>query len=407
MAWWDAHTEITDDMVRSTRKHLGSVRPLRNQWNTNISRDTLFHAAIGSGDDNPLWVDEEYAAKTRWGRRLAPPSFIQSITYGTRYPLDKPGQPGGSMLAGLPGIGSYWLGTDVTWFGPLMEGDEVRGHASMIASIDSDGDQPGDRVEGIEDLAPVYKAWEQFVGSWTARTMLQVGQCDIYREPQHELAVRVTEYGIRMPRGLPVEDGPYGSLAPASYSQEQIDEALAIYAGLTRRGAEPRRLADLTAGEELSAAPRGPLSVTGMRAYGAACGSNFAMGDALLYRYLHDFPGANSPHEDTGVPDVPNRVHWDTDMARTLGMPRGYDFGPMRMFWFGSYVTDWAGDDAYLRRLRLLFPSPLFLWEMMSLRATVAETSVAAHGPTVSLNLTGENVRGVITTGSADVVLAE
>ena len=43
-----------------------SARPLE-PWCYEATRDNIRHYAHGIGDDNPLWCDPEYAAKTKFG----------------------------------------------------------------------------------------------------------------------------------------------------------------------------------------------------------------------------------------------------------------------------------------------------------------------------------------------------
>ena len=49
------------------------IRP--TPWVTEVTRDAVRHFAWGIGDNNPLWLDPEYAAHTRWGGIIAPPCF--------------------------------------------------------------------------------------------------------------------------------------------------------------------------------------------------------------------------------------------------------------------------------------------------------------------------------------------
>ena len=55
---------------------------------------------------------------------------------------------------------------------------------------------------------------------------------------------------------------------------------------------------------------------------------------------------------DQGVPDVPERVHWDEDFARRVGVPTSYDFGPQRVAWLAQVVTNWMGDDGFIVSFR-------------------------------------------------------
>jgi hypothetical protein len=50
--------------------------------------------------------------------------------------------------------------------------------------------------------------------------------------------------------------------------------------------------------------------------------------------------------------DVIQRVHWDPDIAREVGVPLMYDIGPMRHAWAVNYCTNFMGDDAWLYHLR-------------------------------------------------------
>jgi len=177
-----------------------------------------------------------------------------------------------------------------------------------------------------------------------------------------------------------------------------------------RRGAATLQLADVQVGDTIAPVARGPLTPTTYRAIAAGVGSNFAMGDVLLHRFLAHSPSANTPHPDTNVPDVPNRIHWDADVARTLGMPRGYDFGIERFYLSGSYLTDWMGDDAYLHRLTLFMPTPWFLWELVRIRGEImSKTAETEHGPTITVGLSHNLDRGgpmVAGTGTAEIVVA-
>jgi hypothetical protein len=49
-----------------------------------------------------------------------------------------------------------------------------------------------------------------------------------------------------------------------------------------------------------------------------------------------------------GVPDVAQRVHWDSAWAQAIGNPMAYDYGVMRDCWLSHYMTDFMGDDGWL-----------------------------------------------------------
>ena len=54
---------------------------------------------------------------------------------------------------------------------------------------------------------------------------------------------------------------------------------------------------------------------------------------------------------EQGIPDVAQRLHWDSAWAQAIGNPMAYDYGVMRQCWFYHHVSDWMGDDAFIVRL--------------------------------------------------------
>ena len=47
-----------------------------------IEKGLIRRFAVAVGDDNPLWQDEEYAAKSRYGGIVAPPNLILTLGFG-------------------------------------------------------------------------------------------------------------------------------------------------------------------------------------------------------------------------------------------------------------------------------------------------------------------------------------
>ena len=48
---------------------------------------------------------------------------------------------------------------------------------------------------------------------------------------------------------------------------------------------------------------------------------------------------------------MPERVHWDTELAQRVGTPEAYDYGPERTSWMTHHLTDWMGDQGFLRQI--------------------------------------------------------
>ncbi len=45
------------------------------------------------------------------------------------------------------------------------------------------------------------------------------------------------------------------------------------------------------------------------------------------------------------------RLHWDSQWAKAIGIPMSYDYGVMRRCWFFHQVSDWMGDHGFIARL--------------------------------------------------------
>lgn len=65
--------EITDEDIERQRKLLGIDEPAKTrEYIQTATVDNIRNLAFASGDDNPLFTDPDYAAKTRWGSVIAP-----------------------------------------------------------------------------------------------------------------------------------------------------------------------------------------------------------------------------------------------------------------------------------------------------------------------------------------------
>lgn len=76
--------------------------------------------AQASGDENPVHLDDDYAATTRFGRRIAHGMLSASII---------------SAILGndLPGSGTIYLGQDVKFKAPVFVGDTVTAKVEVTA----------------------------------------------------------------------------------------------------------------------------------------------------------------------------------------------------------------------------------------------------------------------------------
>jgi acyl dehydratase len=84
-----------------------------------ISDEDIRMFASISGDSNPVHLDDDYAANTRFGRRIAHGMLVASTI---------------SAVLGehLPGHGSIYLGQSIKFLKPVYIGDEITTRVEVI-----------------------------------------------------------------------------------------------------------------------------------------------------------------------------------------------------------------------------------------------------------------------------------
>jgi hypothetical protein len=102
-------------------------------------------------------------------------------------------------------------------------------------------------------------------------------------------------------------------------------------------------------GEALPVMVKGPMTVTGFIAYAQGWGGLYIRANRLAWKQVHAHPGLGIANR-FGIPDCPERVHWEEEFAHMVGAPGAYDYGPERCSWLTHHLTDWMGDDAVLRQ---------------------------------------------------------
>jgi len=355
--------KITDEGLAHLRSMIGKESPLP-QYNTVISQDALSHYALGIGDDNPRWQDPKYAAATRWGA-VAMPTFVMSAGF--------------ARSRGLPGVHGLFSGIDLHCHLPLKVG------AAIVAT------------SGLHELI-------ERQGRYAGRVFQQISATR-YRDDAGEVMSTLYSHAFRTERKQGAKGSKYADIQRASYTDEdyaKFEAHLALENSL-RRGARQRRYEDVEVGEPLHDILKGPLTVTD-----CIC---FLMGFGYIYvkahRQWNDFrlrhPGAGIK-DPYGVWDVPERVHWEEDLAQEIGMPTAYDYGPQRIAWFDHAIHDWMGDDGWLSRLKVNLTAPNFIGDCTWIKSVVKSKS-DADGK-IGIDMQAVDQRGRITaTGYAEVVL--
>ncbi|MES2610224.1 MAG: MaoC family dehydratase N-terminal domain-containing protein [Pseudomonadota bacterium] len=309
--------KITESGLDDLRQRIGvKIGQMAEPWCFEATRDNIRHYAHGIGDDNPLWCDPEYAAKSHYGGIVALPSFLFSTSRIVS-----------GYVGGLPGVHAMWSGSDWTWHKPLHRNDEIRTEAYLKDLVEHQTRFAGRAVQQIYHVDFFNQQGDKVAeaDSWCFRTE---------RDHAREQGTKYKEVRAREPR---------------RYSDEELAEAFKLYRNEEIRGATPRYWEDLKEGEDLPVLFKGPMTVTGFIAYAQGWGGLYIRANKLAWKLIDSHPGVGIKNR-FGIPDVPERVHWEEDFALEVGAPGAYDYGPERTSWLTHQLTNWMGDTGFLQK---------------------------------------------------------
>ena len=308
---------ITEEGLAALRERIGvKIGDTAEPWCHEATRDNIRHYAHGIGDDNPLWCDPDYAARTRHGGIIALPSFLFACSRIVS-----------GYVGGLPGVHAMWAGADWTWHKPVRRNDEITTEAWLKDLIEHDTRFAGRAVQQIYHVRFYNQAGDLVAeaDSWCFRTD---------RDHARESGTKYREVKARPPK---------------RYTDEELADIYRLYAGEEARGAAPRWWEEVEVGDLLPTMVKGPMTVTGFIAFAQGWGGLYIRANKLAWKQVHRHPGLGIKNR-FGIPDCPERVHWENEFANMVGAPGAYDYGPERCSWLTHHLTDWMGDDGFLHR---------------------------------------------------------
>ncbi len=309
---------ITEPALESLRKRIGvPITDSLEPWCHEAARDVIRHYAHGIGDDNPLWCDPDYARESCHGGIIAPPSFLfacDRIISG--------------YVGGLPGVHAMWAGADFNWHKSIQRNDVIHTRA------------------WLKELIPHET---QFSG----RAIQQIYHVDFFNQ-KDELICDADSWCFRTDRDIARERGTkYEDLKAKTehvYSDDELIDLYRYYANEEIRGSTPRKYDDVSIGDSLPVIAKGPMTVTGFIAFAQGWGGLYIRANKLAWQQHRNHAGLGIKNK-FGIPDCPERVHWEKEFALTIGAPEAYDYGPERYSWLTHHITNWMGDSGFLVNL--------------------------------------------------------
>ncbi|MET0579424.1 MAG: MaoC family dehydratase, partial [Ilumatobacteraceae bacterium] len=235
--------ELTDEDIERAHLMLGVevASPLRELY-SEATPDAIRNWAQGVGDDNPLYVDDEYGRGTRWGGQIGHGTMIGHIKTPMRGdPVpDEIKQRTKGMFRG---VHVFVSGGQWDWFRPI---------------------HPGERVYSFHGEESIDVKQSEFAG----RSVVQVRR-DVALNQHGEVLGVYRIVRILTERKQSRSRGKYADIAPAHYTDEDYERIDAIYAAEKPLGAEKRYWEDVDVGDDLPPMVKGPTTITEMIAFHA------------------------------------------------------------------------------------------------------------------------------------------
>lgn len=368
---------ITDRGLEQLRERIGiTIGDTLEPWCHEATRDNIRHYAHGIGDDNPLWCDPRYAARSSHGGIVALPSFL----FATSRIVS-------GYVGGLSGVHAMWSGSDWTWHQFVRRNDEISTEAYLKDLVEHETRFAGRAVQQIYHVNFFNQHGDKVAeaDSWCFRTE---------RDHAREQGTKYSHVRGREPH---------------RYSRDELSRFYELYRSEKVRGSTTLYWEDVDEGSQLPVMLKGPMTVTGFIAFAQGWGGLYIRANKLAWKMIDAHPGLGIENR-FGIPDVPERVHWEEDFALEVGAPGAYDYGPERASWLMHQLTNWMGDDGFLCKASCKIRRHNPEGDVLLIKARVArkytdegrnlvEIEQEAHNQTGELSVVGQGVVQLPTRG--------
>lgn len=355
---------ITEEMIETMRKKIGKKLRIEHSVNNEeATRIAIRKFADGIGDPNPLWSSEDYAKKTRYGDIIAPPSWIFAVFSGLQF--------------GWAGLGGFHNATDIEFYKPIFLNDRI---------------SPECIYTGFEGPKP---------SSFAERIVID-GKENTYTNQRNELVARVKWSSIRMERAKAKKKGKYAGIKlPHPWTEQELKDIEEEVLSEEARGADTRFWEDVSVGEELKPVVKGPIGMTDEIAFligGGAPIPRLAAHGVQLRQY-RSHPAWSFRDPNTYALEPIFSVHYNKEAARAQGaLPMQYDVGFQRHCWQIHMLTNWMGDDGWLKRSSAEYRKFVYHSDVVWVKGKVIKKYIDEDGEncveikTKAINQRGEEV---------------
>ena len=352
---------INDYEMQRMINRMPKVMDIKETVLTYVNNDSLKRLQRATGDKNKLFYDEEYAKTTRYGTRIAPPAFYYGVFWGS---WDfRRGE-------GFPGVHGLNCGDRMLFLRPLYDGDHVSCTKQEYAIIEKQG-------------------------KWAGRSLLQMERVHITNQ-KGELVFKEYYPAIRGERKKAEKKGKYHEIPVGKYTKEDIEKFDNYLRTQENGGDNGRTWESVNVGDETYSYCRGPLTVADEICFLEGVNAPHCRTGLDWLEYRERSPKIAVPDPESGIPEAVERVHWDSFMAREIGMPAAYDYGAMRGAWATMFAANWVGDNGWLAEMELAYRMMNFIGDVTMIKGKVVNKWIGKKSGThyVDVEFHSMNQRG-------------
>jgi len=348
---------ITDESLATFKSRVGSKLRIKNIFNELASKDAIRKFCDGIGDPNSLWRDEEYARLTSYGSIVAPPSWLASV-----FPT--------WVLQGLPGVHAFQTSTDWEFFKPVMLNDRIIPESTFVDF----------RITKSE-----------FAG----KSILERQEA-LYVNQDGNLVARAKVAGLRAERPSIRGKGKYDSIQlPHPWTEKELKSIEEEVLAEKIRGQNPRYWEDVEVSEKLPQIVRGPLGLSDIIAYCIGASPVRIQAHGLALREYRKHPAWAFRDSATSALEPIYGVHYNKEAANAAGLPYPYDTAVQRHCWLMQLMTNWMGDDGWLKRSFAKYRNFVYLSDVLLINGKVTRKYIDENGEhCVDIKTTSTNQRG-------------
>ena len=343
------------------------------------------------GYDNPLYTDPRYGRSTRYGGLIAIPTFAAFLKYI---------MPRGALFFKPYAISTLVAGFKWEYNYVFRPGDTIKTSSMTLSQTEKKGTTG--RIAFLYAGGGYWNQYKELVATGVG------GNCAIDKEAA----------GESIKRGEGVRDAMIYERGIYKYSKEEVDKIVALIEGEKRRGAVPLYWEDVNVGDKLTPVVKGPLGTCDLMGWESKSGRGLSYACyELAYKQVSSQKGIVTGGYRSGLNTLTNWPydisiggHYDWEGAKSRGMPAPFDVGCFRACATGHLLSDWMGDDGFIRRVDVQFRKPSIYGDTTIFNAEVVkhykDKVMDEEYGAVDIRIVGMNQLGEVSTpGMATVYL--